>query len=282
MITYFGIPASIVAEAMRRKRVASYDGGKWKMDGDKLAMGADGNPVWINTAGQEQSVAGDTIQRTQGEARQHRLDKEAAEAKLKAYSDNGIGDPVEIKKILDKYKDVDLTKMIDAGKLEEVKQQITSTMKAQVDEANSRGDKYRDKLHSNLLASAFNGSKWAKDNLTIPADLAQSFFGQRFKIDENDEVIFVGPDGKSRAMSSKRAGEFATFDEGLEAVVNAYSGKDTILKGTGNRGSGNGGNGGNGNTGKRVISRADFDKLPPEEKPSFARDVASGKAEITD
>lgn len=277
MITYFGIPAKIIAEALRARRVPSFDGGKWKVGADgKLEVDANGNPVWINSAGVEQSVAGDTITRLNGEAQGHRTAKEAAEAKLKAYADNGIGDPVEIKKILDKYKDVDLTKMIDAGKLEEVKAQITSTMQAAIDEANKRGDGYRDKLHGNLLSSAFAGSKWAKDNLTIPPEMAQSFFGSRFKIDDNDNVIFVGADGKTQAMSTKRAGEFATFDEGLEALVTGYAGKDTILKGSNNRGSGNGGNGGNQPGGKRTIARAEFDKLPETEKASLGKQAGPG------
>lgn len=282
MITYYGIPGSILAAALRSTRVASFDGGKWKVDANgKLEVDAAGNPIWINTAGQEQTVAGDTITRLNGEAKTHRERAEAAEGKVKAYVDAGLTDPTDVRKTLDKYKDVDLSKLVDAGKLDEVKAQVASVMQAQVDAEKTRGDGLKGKLDNILLSQAFASSKWAKDNLTIPADLAQASFGQRFKVDENDKVIFVGVDGKP-AMSAKRAGEMADFDEGLESVVGAYANKGAILKGNNNTGSGNGGNGGNTGGGKRTMARAEFDKTPADQRGPLVADMRAGNLAITD
>jgi hypothetical protein len=57
----------------------------WKMDGDKLALDASGNPIFIKADGTETSVAGDTISRLNGEAKTHRERAEAAETKLETF-----------------------------------------------------------------------------------------------------------------------------------------------------------------------------------------------------
>ena len=45
----------------------------WKMDGDKLALDSDGNPIFVGADGREMSVKGDTITGLQGEAKRHRI-----------------------------------------------------------------------------------------------------------------------------------------------------------------------------------------------------------------
>ena len=88
----------------------------WKMDGDKIAVDGDGNPIFINAAGQEQSVKGDTITNLNAEAKQHRVAKEAAEAELKKYEVNGKRiDPEVATKAIDTVSKIDAKKLIDAG-----------------------------------------------------------------------------------------------------------------------------------------------------------------------
>lgn len=265
-------------------RVAYFDGGKWKMDGDKIALDKDGNPIWINTAGQEQSVMGDTIQRLNGEAQGHRTRAEAAEGKLKLFTDAGItADADGVKRVTEAITvadNVKNNKLIDAGKIDEVRAEVAKSYDGKLKDAEGKATTYEGKYNGVLVAAAFGGSKFIKDKLTIPSDMAQAMFGSRFKID-NDKVVAMKADGSGPIYSTTRAGEVATLDEALEVIVGEYGNRDQILKGGNGQGSGNGGNGGN-NGGKKRVTRAEFDKLPFGDQAKLSGEVRAGTAELVD
>lgn len=262
-------------------RVVFFDGGKseWKKtdDGKGIAVDANGNPIWIDANGGEVSHQADTITRLNGEAATLRKRAETAESKAKEF--DGI-DPTKAREALETVGKFKQGELITAGKVDEVRTEITKSFEGKISEAEKKAAEATDRLNRTLLQSQFVGSKFGTEKLAIPADVAQSFFGNRFKVD-GDKVIGMKADGSGPIYSKARAGEVATFDEAFEYIVDEYANKAAILKGGNNSGSGNNGGGNNGPGGKRTVTRSQFDAMGASDKAKVAAEMREGKAEIT-
>lgn len=256
--------------------VAFQAGGGWKLDADGRIEMKDGNPVYINSAGAEQVVNGNTISDLNREAKTHREAKEAAEKKLKDFE--GL-DPVETRKMLDKYKDVDLSKMVESGKLDEVKREITQQFTVQLNEKDKAlADK--DTAFNNLLIqNMFGASEFLRDRVAIPAEFFQAAFKENFKV-EDGKISAYDRNG-NRLMSKKNMGEYADPNEAMEMLVEMHPNKDAILRPNGGGGSGSNGNSG-GRGGGRYMKRADFEALDPMKKAAAATQMQKGEIEIVD
>ena len=241
---------------------------KLKLTDDGHVAVTDGKPVYVADDGKEvvfdylSTIA--TITRLNNEARDHRVKAEAAEAKLKVF--DGIEDPAAAREAITKLRDTDFSKLIHAGKLDEVKAEAQKAFELQlrgieekykpvVDER----DALRTSLHREKIGGSFVRSKYIADKLAIPPDLVEAKFGAAFKI-EDDRVIAVDRTG-NHIFSRARPGEIADFDEALEHLVEQYPHRDTILRGTG--ASGSGAHSGNGAVGAKTISRDAWNRLDP-------------------
>lgn len=269
------------ALAVTGMKVAYETKAGWKKDAEgKLVVDADGNPIYIDTAGAEKSLAADTVSRLNGEAKTLRERAEAAEKTVQAYGDfkpEQIKAATEALATVQNLKDGDLIK---AGEAERVRNEMKAGFETQINELTQQNAGLLDK-HSGLLRDlAFKGSKWIGDNIAIPVDMLASTFGKNFKV-ENDQIVAYNNDG-TRMTSKKRGGEYADFDEAMSQLVEAYPHKDMILKSSGNSGSGGGGNGGNGNADKRIVRRADFNALSPAEQAATAQKANKGELVIRD
>lgn len=242
----------------------------WKKDGDTLATDDAGNPIWINGTN-ELSVKGDTISALQGEAKRHRVAKEAAEAKLTGFE--GIDDAEAARAALQTVKDLKDGDLINKGKLDEVRGEITKQFETRISEANQTRDAALSERDNTLLDSAFNASEFARDRLAVPIEMVRATFGNRFKV-ENGQVVAYDQSGNA-IYSDKSAGELASFDEALEKTIGGYKHKDTILKAPDAAGTGGGGGGGQRGRG-RTLSRAQFAELSPPEQAEFASKIGSG------
>lgn len=248
----------------------------WKVDDKQVPVMQDGNPVWIDDAGKEMIVQGNTISRLNGEAKTHREAKEAAEAKLKPW--DGL-EPADVRAKLDKFKDVDLSKMVQAGKLDEVRTEVTRQSQEKIQAAERERDALRAKHDNMLMQAAFTGSKFMQERVAIPAEMVQSTFGRHFKIEE-DKIVPYDNLG-SKLLSKKRMGEYADFDEAIEMFVDAYPHKDAILKAPG--GTGTGGSGGGGQRpGSKFVKRSDFAALSPAQQAEAAGKMRTGELTIVD
>lgn len=252
-------------------------GGGWKKDADgKLELDASGNPIFINSTGAEQSVDGGTISRLNGEARQHREGKEAAETKLKAFE--GL-DPVKAKAALETVGKLDQKTLIDAGEVDRVRTEMASQYETQLNEAKAEAQKYAGQRDDLVRSTAFKGSKFLQERLAVPVEMFEATFARNFKV-EDGKIIPHGPDGNP-IYSKKRMGEIADFDEAAEMIVENYAYKDSILKAAPTGGSGNGGAGG-GRGGSRIVKRDDFQALSPAEQQATAAAAQKGEIQIVD
>lgn len=249
--------------------------GSWKMDGDTPVF-KDGNPVWVNADGSEAILQRDTISRLNAEAKQHRTKAEQLAESLKPFE--GL-DPRAAREAMDKLKGIDLSKMIDSGKLDEVRNQLKTEYGSQIGEKDKHIEGLQGKLNSLITDNAFNASNFIRENIAIPVEIFRAAFGKHFKV-ENDQLQAFDKAG-NRLLSKKNIGEFAEFDEAVEMLVEAYPQRDAILKAPEQRGSGSEGNGGNQGSG-RTMKMTAFTALPPGKQAEFAALVREGKAKLVD
>lgn len=249
----------------------------WKLDTDGHIEMKDGNPIYLNAAGQEMIVDQGTVTRLGNEAKTHREAKETAEKSLKVFE--GL-DPVKAKEALITVGKLDAKTLVDSGKVDELKAQITSQFQTQIAEKDKAYNELNTKFDSMQIDSVFSGSEFVRNSIAVPIDMFQDSFRKHFKVEEG-KVTAYGKDG-NRLMSKTRVGEYATADEALQLLVDSHSQKDVILKADVGSGSGSGGDGGNRPVGNTVIKRADFDKLTTIQKAETSAKVGKGEMTLTD
>lgn len=254
----------------------------WKLKLDEngnVVVDKDGNPVYIDNEGKEIGVdvnrMRQTITERNDEAKNHREAKEAAENALKAF---GNIKPEDAKSAVEKLKSIDQSKLIDAGKLDEVKNEITQQYETKFQEQQKAYDELLGQHHGMIRSGAFSRSKFIADKIAVPIDMVEATFGKYFRVDESGKLRAYR--GDKPIDSKANIGEPASFDEALEILVNEYPNKDNILKGTGSSGSGS--NGVKDDAGKMKFTREEFNSKSPTEQATIARDAQAGKAVITD
>lgn len=269
------ITASLLASVAY---VAAYDPGTeptWKMDGDKIAL-RDGNPVYLASDGSEMVVEFGTISRLNGEAKKHRTEKEAAEAKLRQFE--GI-DAAKAREALETISKLDAKKLIDSGEVDKLRTEISTAFQTQITEKDKALETLQGRVNGMILDSAFNGSAFIRDNIAVPADLFRDSFSKFFRV-EKEKITPIGRDGNP-IYSKQRAGELADFDEAVSILVDTHPAKDQLLKLNTGGGTGNNGNGG-GRGAPRTMRRADFDKLPGHQQAEYAALMRKGEIQIRD
>ncbi len=251
----------------------------WKMDGDKLALDANGNPIYVKADGSEQSVQGDTIANLNNEAKTHRTAKEQAESALAKYKgpDGKLIDPDTAIKAVDTIGRIDAKKLIDAGEVDKVRDQIKAEFTAQMTEKDAKINDLTGTNRTMTIDRAFDGSEFVRDRVAVPRDMFRDSFGRNVKVGDDNKLEFYGRDG-NRLLSKKHAGEYAQGDEAFELMVEQHPQKDTILKAASGGGSGGGGGGGGRGPG-RTMRRSAFDALDPGAKAEAG--VAMGKGELS-
>lgn len=251
---------------------------KLKLNEQGFAYVQDGKPVFVDDQGKDIAFDAvgtkETISRLNAEAKSHREAKEAAEAALKNFE--GIADPAAALKALETLKNIDDKRLVDAGQVEQIKQQTAQAYEQRIQEKEkahgetlNRITQERDTLQATLfnerIGGQFERSGFIKENLITPPDMVRAVFGNAFKV-EGDKVVAYDHTG-NKIFSRSRPGEIASFDEALEQLVDHYPNRDYILKGTGSSGGGSSG-GGQGTRGK-TINRAAFDSMDASARSEF-------------
>lgn len=245
---------------------------KLKLDEHGHVVVQDGKPVYVDVDGKEIAfdVVGTqaTIGRLNAEAKGHRERAENAEKSLKAFE--GIADPAAALKALDTVSKIDQKKLIDAGEVETVRNEISKAFQTQLDQANTKAQTLEQQLYSEKIGGSFSRSKLIADKLAIPSDLVQARFGQQFKIEDGKTVAYDQHGNK--IYSRARPGELADFDEALETLIDQYPHKDHILKSSGASGGGASGGGQSGQGGSKAINRTAFEALDPAARAAHIKD----------
>jgi hypothetical protein len=255
---------------------------KLKLTPEGHAVVVDGKPVYVHDDGKEIPFdAVGTVARISSlnaEAKGHREAKEAAEAKLKGF--DGL-DPEAARKAVETVKNIDDKKLVDAGKIEEVRAAAVKTyedrLKAmetahanEINSAKERATKLEAQLHGELIGGSFARSKFISDKIAIPAEFVQATFGKNFKVE--DGKIAAYDNSGNRIFSRTRPGDpNVDFDEAVEILVDAHPLKASILKGSGAQGGGAQPSGNAGAGGKKTMSRAQFDSASHADRMAFSK-----------
>lgn len=252
-----------------------------KLDAEGHVVVSDGKPVYVADGKDvpfDAPAAMSKITSLQGEAMGHRQGKEAAETKLKAF--DGM-DPDKARAALDTVGNLDAKRLVDAGEVQRVKDEVAKGFEGKLTEADARYADLQGKYHGEKIANAFAGSKFISDKVAAPIDMLQATFGRHFGVDDHGRVI--AKDNAGNPIPSKtNFGDPASFEEAIEAVISAYPNKDHILKGTTGAGGGAGQGGAGGVGGKRTVTRAEFDKMDPVAKSTLSKESRAGKVDIID
>ncbi|MDF7789589.1 hypothetical protein CG435_10815 [Pantoea ananatis] len=253
---------------------------KLKLDENGHVVVSDGKPVYVHDDGKEVpfDAAGTvaTIGRLNAEAKGNRERYETAEASLKQFE--GITDAREAVRAIALVKNLDDKKLVDAGEVERVKAEATKALEQRYQPYVEKAERLELELHNEKIGGAFSRSKLIGDKFAIPADLVQAKFGSAFSL-EDGRIVAKDPSG-NKIYSRSSPGELAGFDEALEIIVDGYSHKEHILKGSG--ASGSGAHGSQSVGGKRTVTRAQFDALPQPEQLSLAQAAGKGEVSIVD
>ena len=203
---------------------------KLKLDENGHVVVQEGKPVYVHDDGKE--VVFDapgtvsTITRLNAEAKSHRERAETAEKTLKGF--DGIADPAAARNALDVVSKLDQKKLVDAGEIDTVRNEISKAFQTQLDEANGKAQTYEQQLYAEKIGGSFARSKYIADKLAVPVDMVQATFGQNLKIEEG-KVVAYDTQGQ-KIFSRARPGELADFDEAIETLVSQYPHRDHILK----------------------------------------------------
>lgn len=255
---------------------------KLKLTPEGHAVVVDGKPVYVHDDGKEVPFdAVGTVARISGlnaEAKGNRERAEAAEAKFRLF--DGL-DAEAARKALDTVKNIDDKKLVDAGKVEEVRAAAIKTYEdrlkaAETAHANAlqsekdRAGKLEAQLHAELIGGNFARSKYLAEKVAIPVEFVQATFGKHFRVEDGKIAAYDA--AGNRLFSRERPGDpNVGFDEALETLVDGHPLKANILKGSG--ASGGGAAASNGAGGKRTMTRKQFDSLTPAEQAKAAREA---------
>lgn len=262
----------------------------WKVDEESGTLVVDeetGHPMWDDGEKVEPfdpDRAMSTIQRLNSESAGRRKELEKAQGRLK-YLD-GIEDPDEYfekaNQALETVQKLDDSQLIDAGKVDELKQSIRESYEGKIKEKDKALSEWEEKYHakereidSYMVGQKFATSGFIQDETFLTPEIAQSHWGRHFK-NEDGQLIAYWRDGDP-IYSKSNPGEYADFDEALRMIVDRYEQKDRILKGSGASGSGASGDA----TARKergrwghIKSRADF--RSDKEKAEFIGDKGLG------
>jgi hypothetical protein len=235
------------------------DAMEWKLllDDDGHVVLKDGKPVFIikKPDGTEDEFVADVpgmhqkILGLNGESKSHREKAAELESKLKLF--DGIeGDPgewiEEARKAMETVRNLNDKELVDAGKVEELKQQMTEAHRRKEqelqqeiqkikDKGNSKLQQKEDQIRTLLVSNKFSQSPYfngknKKTNL-LP-EIAESYFGRHFKVEE-DSAGNLRITGYSKSgqpiYSMKNPGELADFDEAISAIIDEFPHKEGIM-----------------------------------------------------
>jgi len=225
-------------------------------------------PVYVDEDGKDIEVDVPSlftkITEVSAEAKGYRKDKATLKEKYKLF--DGIENleewKAEAEKATETVKNFDDKKLVDAGKVEEIKNQIKEVHKEEVvnihksyEQSGLEKDttiKNKDiTIYGLMVSSKFAQSPYFSGEnpiSTLPPEIAETYFGKNYKVEDDGtgklRVTGYKSDGKP-IYSRKNPGDLAEFEEALEVIIGEYQYKDRILRSSG-AGSGAGGGSGAG------------------------------------
>lgn len=259
---------------------------KLKLDENGHAALKDGFPVWVAGDGKEiaydvPKLVGD-LSRLNADAAARGKEADGLNAKLRLFE--GL-DPEKARAALETVANLDAGKLIDAGKVDDLKAEIKKSYdgkisdlekalaKSQKDAADRLAAK-ETAIRTLLVRGIFDSSAFLKDKTVLPPDVAYASFGKHFEVrEENGELKVVALMDGQPIYSRESPGTFAAPEEALEAIIGQYPMKDRVLKAP---------EGGSGSTGSASYASGGTKVIPKGDMAAFGANLeAIAKGDVT-
>lgn len=179
------------------------------------------------------------VPQLQNEAKKRRLELKEAKKQLEAFEGLGIDDlesfpgwKEKAEKALETVENIDQKKLVDAGKVDEIKQAVKEEMQGKIEKIKEQAQNTEKEFQAAvqekdgtirklMVDDQFNTSKYIGSELIVTPKMARKIFGEQFKVEKTDDgkTVTVGYLGDEPIMSKKRIGEYASFDEALQQMV---------------------------------------------------------------
>lgn len=251
-----------------------------EIEGKTYIETQDGKPIFVD-GGKELPMdvpaMRDKITALGSEAKGHREAKEAAEKALKAFE--GIEDPKAAIKALETVKNLDDKKLVDAGEIEKVKSEAIKAVEEKYKPTVEKAEALEKQLRQEKIGGSFARSQFIAEKLAVPVPMVEKTFGDHFTI-EDGKIVAKDANG-NQIYSKANPGEPASFDEAIEALVEASPYRDNIMKGTGSSGTGARPGAANGAGGK-TMTRAQYDQMRQENPQAARKAVLEDGVTVTD
>lgn len=205
------------------------------------ALDEKGIPVWITGDGKEIAYDVDRLvndlSRVNSESAGRRKEIDALSEKMKIYE--GL-DPEKARSALELTANLDAGKLVEAGKVEELKasigksweQKVAELEKARVTTETELTKKLSDKdtaIRNLLVKGAFQSSEFLREKTVLPPDIAFDSLGKHFEVtEENGELSVTASLNGQPIFSSARPGNPASPEEAIQALIEANPCKDRI------------------------------------------------------
>lgn len=228
-------------------------------NGNPIMTGDDGKEFELDAIGLHGKVG-----ELNSESAGRRIELKAATDKLKAFE--GL-DAAAARDAIEKLAKIDQKALIDAGKVDEVRQQMKDEYEKIIKEKDGLIEKKDASIYDLRVTSQFAASEWfngATPKTVLTPALAKAYWGANFKV-ENGEIVPYGTDGKP-ILSKADPSKYAAFDEAIEHLVMSNPDKDRFLR---SNGGGSGSKGGAAGEAK-VRTFAEYKALPVKEKAALA------------
>lgn len=222
-----------------------------------------GNPIWVHEKdGVEAPIDAkhyfEKIPQLIDEKRQLREKLKQMEADFDEYKDkfDDIEDPKTALKALEIVKNLDDKKLVDAKKVEQLKDQLKEEYdkaiikereeaKKAIEELKGQLETEKGNTYNLTVSNSFKGSKVLNGSdalIRVPVDMVEKYWGSNFKTETVDgklKAVGYYADGKP-IFSDVKAGELADFDEAIMKLINVSPFRAEILKGKQQTGGGTG------------------------------------------
>ncbi len=245
-----------------------------KVDENNNVVIQDGKPVYVFDDGKESPFdapsAMQKISALNAEAKDYRLKLKDSSEKLEKYSK--IEDVDKALNALETMKNLDDKKLVDAGKVDEIKQSMskvfeeekTNILKAHataIDEATAAVQEKDALIHNLVVRQQFNNSSFFtgdKPKTTLFPDAAAKYFSDKFKVEMvGNEPAVIGYLNGEKILSKERYGEPASFDEAIEVIIENDPLKNQILSSSSGGSSSDGNRGGGVSLTEMIITKQD-------------------------
>jgi hypothetical protein len=166
-----------------------------------------------------------------------KAEKAAAEAQARLKDFEGI-DPVKIRALLKEQEEAENKRLEARGEYDRLVKQMgerhtaeKSALEQQIEAAKAAAKTLSQQIADMTVGSAFTGSKFVAEDLTLTPAKARVVYGSHFEFVDGKVVGFDKPAGASeRTKLVDAAGNVLSFDEALRKLVEADPDKDHLIR----------------------------------------------------